>query len=134
MDNISKKVFINPIFSGREVIRQVLLPESKEYEVDIINFGKGVRKKFHVHDYEQILQVAFRNCRSPTTTMKKEWGRKTFTLLTECLSGCCGTMNGECRICSPGSDTVCFHDPATPHRLVQIYQRPEENPLCFCLR
>ena len=57
MDEIPKEVFINPIFTGGEVTRQVLLPESKEYEVDIINFGKGVRNKFHVHDYEQILIV-----------------------------------------------------------------------------
>ncbi len=52
-----KEVFVNPIFTGREVTRQVLLPESKEYEVDIINFGKGIRNKFHAHDYEQILIV-----------------------------------------------------------------------------
>jgi hypothetical protein len=42
INNISKEAFINPIFTGREVSRQVLLPESKEYEVNIINFGKGV--------------------------------------------------------------------------------------------
>ena len=52
-----KEVFINPIFTGRDITRQVLLPESKEYEVNIINFGKGVRNKFHAHDYEQILIV-----------------------------------------------------------------------------
>jgi len=57
MDSVSKEVFINPIFTGREVTRQVLLPESKEYEVNTINFGKGVRDKFHAHEYEQILIV-----------------------------------------------------------------------------
>jgi quercetin dioxygenase-like cupin family protein len=57
MDSIPKEVFINPIFTGREVTRQVLLPESKEYEVNIINFGKGVRNKFHAHECEQILIV-----------------------------------------------------------------------------
>lgn len=57
MDNVSKEVLINPIFTGREVTRQVLLPESKEYVVNIINFGKGVRNKFHAHDCEQILIV-----------------------------------------------------------------------------
>jgi quercetin dioxygenase-like cupin family protein len=57
MDRISKEVFINPIFTGREVTRQVLLPESKEYEVNIINFGKGVRNKFHAHNCEQILII-----------------------------------------------------------------------------
>jgi quercetin dioxygenase-like cupin family protein len=57
MNKVLKEVFINPIFTGREVKRQVLLPESKEYVVNIINFGKGVRNKFHAHEYEQILIV-----------------------------------------------------------------------------
>ena len=57
MNKVSKEVFTLPIFTGREVTRQVLLPESKEYVVNIINFGKGVRNKFHAHEYEQILIV-----------------------------------------------------------------------------
>jgi quercetin dioxygenase-like cupin family protein len=57
MDRVPKEVVTNPIFTGREVTRQVLLPESKEYEVDIINFGKGVQNKFHAHNYEQILII-----------------------------------------------------------------------------
>jgi hypothetical protein len=57
MNKVLKEVFINPIFTGREVTRQVLLPESKEYEVSIINFGKGVRNKYHAHEYEQILII-----------------------------------------------------------------------------
>jgi quercetin dioxygenase-like cupin family protein len=57
MNKVSKEVFVNSIFTGREVTRQVLLPESKEYVVNIINFGKGVRNKFHAHEYEQILIV-----------------------------------------------------------------------------
>ena len=57
MDEIAKEVLINPIFTGREVTRQALLPESKEYQVNIINFGKGVRNKFHAHEGEQILII-----------------------------------------------------------------------------
>ena len=57
MDKVPKEALIIPIFTGREVTRQVLLPESKEYDVNIINFGKGVRNKFHAHDHEQILIV-----------------------------------------------------------------------------
>jgi quercetin dioxygenase-like cupin family protein len=57
MDEIAKEVLINPVFTGREVTRQPLLPESKEYQVNIINFGKGVRNKFHAHDSEQILII-----------------------------------------------------------------------------
>ena len=57
MDKIAKEAFARPIFTGPEVTRQILLPESKEYEMNIINFGKGVRNKFHAHDCEQILIV-----------------------------------------------------------------------------
>ena len=57
INKVPKEVFSNPIFTGQEVTRQVLLPESKEYKADIINFGKGVRNKFHAHEYEQILIV-----------------------------------------------------------------------------
>lgn len=35
----------------------MLLPDSKEFEVNVVNFGKGVRNKFHTHDFEQILVV-----------------------------------------------------------------------------
>jgi quercetin dioxygenase-like cupin family protein len=57
MDEIAKEVLINPVFTGREVTRQALLPESKEYQVNIVNFGKGVRNKFHAHESEQILII-----------------------------------------------------------------------------
>src|SRR4030065_706224 len=57
MIEIAKEVVINPICTGREVTRQLLLPESKEYQVNIINFGKGVRNKFHAHECEQILII-----------------------------------------------------------------------------
>jgi len=57
IDRVPKEAFTNPIFTGKEVTRQVLLPESREYEVAIINFGKGVRNKFHAHQNEQILIV-----------------------------------------------------------------------------
>ncbi len=57
IDKVPKEPFSHAIFTGEQITRQVLLPESKEYEVDIINFGKGIRNKFHAHDYEQILIV-----------------------------------------------------------------------------
>ena len=37
--------------------RQILLPDSKEYNLNVVNFGKGIRNKFHAHDSEQILIV-----------------------------------------------------------------------------
>ena len=57
MIQIPKESFINPIFTGTEVTRQVLLPESKDFNVNIVNFGKGVRNKLHPHDSEQVLII-----------------------------------------------------------------------------
>ena len=57
MSQIVKEVLTHPLFTGREVTRQALLPESKEYQVNIVNFGKGVRNKFHAHESEQILII-----------------------------------------------------------------------------
>jgi quercetin dioxygenase-like cupin family protein len=56
-NQIEKEPFPLPLFTSPEVTRQVLLPQSKEYEVNVVNFGKGVRNKFHSHDYEQVLIV-----------------------------------------------------------------------------
>ncbi len=52
-----RESFIHPVFTGPEVTKQVLAPDSKEFKVNMVNFGKGVRNKFHSHDSEQILIV-----------------------------------------------------------------------------
>jgi quercetin dioxygenase-like cupin family protein len=57
MNKIPKESFARPIFTGTDVTRQVLLPESKDFNINIVNFGKGVRNKLHIHDSEQILIV-----------------------------------------------------------------------------
>ena len=57
MNKIPKESFARPIFTGTDVTRQVLLPESKDFNLNIVNFGKGVRNKLHIHDSEQILIV-----------------------------------------------------------------------------
>ena len=56
-NQVEKEPFPLPLFTGPDVTRQVLLPESEEYDVNVVNFGRGVRNKFHSHDYEQILIV-----------------------------------------------------------------------------
>ena len=56
MSEVPKEPRVAPLFTG-EVTSQTLLPESKELNVNIVNFGKGVRNKFHSHDYEQILII-----------------------------------------------------------------------------
>jgi quercetin dioxygenase-like cupin family protein len=57
MQEVSKEPFDSPLFTGPDVTRQILLPDSEEYRVEIVNFGKGVRNKFHAHENEQILIV-----------------------------------------------------------------------------
>ena len=47
----------SPLFTSSDVTKQILLPDSKEYTAIVVNFGKGVRNKFHAHDSEQILIV-----------------------------------------------------------------------------
>ena len=57
MAAVEKENFSSALFTGTDVSRQVLLPESKEYNFNVVNFGKGIRNKFHAHDHEQILIV-----------------------------------------------------------------------------
>lgn len=52
-----KKSFSGPLFTGPDVTLQTLLPESNDYDVNVVNFGKGVRNRLHVHDCEQVLIV-----------------------------------------------------------------------------
>lgn len=54
---VEKEPFSTPLFTGPNVNIQRLLPESREFDVNIVNFGKGVRNKFHAHDHEQVLIV-----------------------------------------------------------------------------
>ena len=57
LSQVEKEQFSSPLFTGSDVSRQVLLPESQDYEISNVSFGKGVRNKFHAHDAEQILIV-----------------------------------------------------------------------------
>jgi quercetin dioxygenase-like cupin family protein len=59
MDEVMKEPFENPIFTGSNVTKQVLFPESHDFTANIVNFGKGVRNKFHSHESEQILIVTY---------------------------------------------------------------------------
>ncbi len=57
ISEVHKEPYTHPIFTGQDVTLQVLAPDSKEFAVNNVNFGKGVRNKFHAHDSEQILIV-----------------------------------------------------------------------------
>lgn len=57
MKDIDKKPLQSPIFTGEDVTVQPLVPEGGDYRMSIVNFGKGVRNKFHMHESDQILIV-----------------------------------------------------------------------------
>jgi quercetin dioxygenase-like cupin family protein len=59
INEVRKESLSGPLFTGPDVTRQVLLPDSKEFNVNVVNFGKGVRNKFHSHDSKKILVVTF---------------------------------------------------------------------------
>jgi len=72
MNKVTKESFESPLFTGPEISRQVLLPDSKEFNVNVVNFGKGVRNKFHAHDSEQVLIVTSGKGYIATETEKVE--------------------------------------------------------------
>jgi len=57
MNEVPKESNASPLFTGPDVTRQSLISDSKELRVSIVNFGKGVRNKFHTHDVDQVLIV-----------------------------------------------------------------------------
>jgi len=57
ISEVPKKTWVIPVFTGSDVTKQELLPDSKDFEANIVNFGKGVRNKFHAHACDQILIV-----------------------------------------------------------------------------
>lgn len=56
MNEVPKETQVSPLFTG-PVTRQSLVPESKDLRMNIVNFGKGVRNKFHRHDGDQVLII-----------------------------------------------------------------------------
>jgi quercetin dioxygenase-like cupin family protein len=54
---VQKEPFGSSIFTSEDVTKQAIIPDSQEYDINLVNFGRGVRLKFHAHDSEQILIV-----------------------------------------------------------------------------
>jgi quercetin dioxygenase-like cupin family protein len=71
ISEVKKESLGGPLFTAPDVTRQVLLPDSKEFSVNVVNFGKGIRNKFHAHDSEQILVVTFGKGMIATETEEK---------------------------------------------------------------
>ena len=57
IDDIAKESFVAPIFTGADVKRQPLTPDSSNFSMNIVTFGKGVRTKPHTHESDQVLIV-----------------------------------------------------------------------------
>ena len=57
MNQVPKEPYINPLFTGTNVTKQFLISDSKDLQLSIVNFGKGIRNKFHTHDSDQALIV-----------------------------------------------------------------------------
>ncbi|RJQ49009.1 MAG: cupin domain-containing protein [Desulfobacteraceae bacterium] len=55
--DIPKTPRLSSLFTGNEVTAQQLIPEGGDFNMSVINFGRGVRNKFHVHQSDQILIV-----------------------------------------------------------------------------
>ena len=55
--DVPKAPFETPLFTSKEVTIQPLIPEGGDYNMNVVNFGRGVRNKFHVHGSDQILIV-----------------------------------------------------------------------------
>jgi quercetin dioxygenase-like cupin family protein len=54
---VPREPHVAPLFTSPDVTRQTIVSGSKEVSVGIVNFGKGVRNKFHAHSVDQILIV-----------------------------------------------------------------------------
>ncbi len=58
MNEIPKNPYVNPLFTGPNVTSQNIISDSKDLRLSIVNFGKGVRNKFHAHDGDQVLIIS----------------------------------------------------------------------------
>ena len=57
MNDIPKIPRKSLLFTSEEVTLQQLIPEGGDYNMSVVNFGRGVRNKFHVHESDQVLIV-----------------------------------------------------------------------------
>jgi len=57
ISQVPKEPHVTPLFTGPDVTRQSLVSDSEDVRLSIVNFGRGVRNKFHKHDGDQILVI-----------------------------------------------------------------------------
>ena len=57
IDKVETTELHDPIFTGDQVGFQQLVPDSTDFQINIVHFGIGARNKLHYHSTEQILIV-----------------------------------------------------------------------------
>ena len=57
INNVPKIPQESALFTDKEVTFQHLIPEGGDFNMNVVNFGMGVRNKFHVHGSDQILII-----------------------------------------------------------------------------
>ena len=54
---VPREPYVAPLFTGPDVTKQLIVSDSSELTMSIVNFGKGMRNKFHAHSVDQILII-----------------------------------------------------------------------------
>jgi len=54
---VPREPHIAPLFTGPDMTRQNIALDSKDLRMGIVNFGKGMRNKFHAHSVDQVLII-----------------------------------------------------------------------------
>ena len=57
MNEVVKEPFSSSLFTGPGCTRQPLTTGSSNFNMNIVNFSKGVRNKLHTHESDQVLIV-----------------------------------------------------------------------------
>ena len=58
-DQVAKKPSTNALFTGPVTVQPLLTEkDSKQFNMSVVNFAKGVRNKFHTHTSDQVLIVS----------------------------------------------------------------------------
>ena len=57
ISEVPKEPVVSPLFTSEDVTRQVLLPDSNDFNMNVVSFGKGTKNKLHYHESDQVLVV-----------------------------------------------------------------------------
>lgn len=55
--DVPKEPVDSPLFTGKDVSRQQLAPDSTDFNASVVSFGTGIKNKFHYHESDQLLIV-----------------------------------------------------------------------------